>query len=150
MGKAPFGVAFFRPWIAEIEINDIQAVRREQIGQVLGIFHEKAKVVRAGIGGFHGLFQRQTKHIRHAFHGNEIKIRVRRGHAAGKIPFAAANLKAKRLFFRKERKGVVLQRFFIFDKQPGAGGNPLRPVLFLAGAHQTLKRKTTMSPSCMT
>ena len=148
--QAPFGVPFFRPWVAEIQINAINTVRGKPLGDRFRIADKKPQVVGAGIGTVTRFFQRETRHIRYAFHRDQVDLRVRRRHAAGKVAFATADFQMYRAPFGESRAGVAVQRFRMLDQKRRAGGNPLRPVLFLAGAHQTLKRKTTMSPSCIT
>ena len=135
IGQTALSVPRLGPRVAEVQIDAVRRVLGKPLGKVFSISDKKPQIVGAFLGTSFGFFQRKTRHIGDALHGNEITVGIFCRHAAGKIALATADLDIKRTLFGKSILRVLGQRRSILNQKFATCGDACRTVFLFSHSH---------------
>ena len=136
MCQSPLCMSRLWPWVAEIQIQNVQTMLREPFLKLVRVTNNKAQVIGPCILLRHRLFKRKTANVPRALHCDKIAIGIPCRRSDSKVTLSAAYFKTElAALVCKRHLRILFQYAGILYKQLGTGSYPLLAVLFLSHSH---------------
>ncbi len=130
--QAALGVFLARPWVAEINIKQVNLVVGKKLVNIRRIKRDKKDIFESFADcSLHG----KDKRVLHALDGDQQHIGLGLGCLDGEFALAAADLDAKLPAARHQAAPVAAQRLRVVDPDGLAGLHPRREIVSSSHSH---------------